>query len=110
MFKHVQPDSSGRETNAACQMNFNNCPMSATASIVNEFANNNTVFMQAFGQAFQKLVETGYQSHELVTAGVEFPTTTDPTSDVTVVTDSGNIMKSLLYIAISGIIVTVASI
>jgi hypothetical protein len=39
-----------------------------TASIVEEFANNNTLFMEEFGPAFQIMIERGYRTGELVAA------------------------------------------
>ena len=48
-----------------------------TANIVIEFADNNTAFHEAFGPAFQKLIENGYSSMELLTArdeGTDMPT------------------------------------
>ena len=48
-----------------------------TANIVIEFADNNTAFHEAFGPAFQKLIENGYSSMQLLTAhneGTDRPT------------------------------------
>jgi hypothetical protein len=39
-----------------------------TASIVEEFANNNTLFMEEFGPAFQLMIENGYRTGDLVSA------------------------------------------
>ena len=64
----MQPDSNGMEVNVTCRANINDCPPSETASIVTEFANSNTAFLEAFGPAFQVLIENGYSSNALTSA------------------------------------------
>lgn len=75
-------------------MSFTNCPPSSTASIVIEFANNNTAFMEAFGPAFQKLIQNGYRENELVTAREVTPVTSpSPTPS-----SAGNVQAVYLLI------------
>jgi catalase (peroxidase I) len=62
LFKHIQPDMDGQEKNDSCAMLNTDCPPSMTASIVEEFANNNTLFMEEFGPAFQIMIERGYRT------------------------------------------------
>lgn len=78
LFKRVTPDEMGRETNDSCRNVFLNCEASSTASIVDEYANNNTKWHEDFGIAFQILIEQGYPRGYLVEAGEELPTLTDP--------------------------------
>lgn len=59
-------------------MDFDFCGPSSTAGIVIEFANNNTAFMEAFGLAYQKLIQTGYEEDDLYTA--QSVTTAAPTT------------------------------
>ena len=78
LFKRVTPDEMGRETNDSCRNLFLNCEDSRTASIVNEYANNNTQWHEDFGIAFQILLEHGYPNGHLVEAGEELPILIDP--------------------------------
>jgi catalase (peroxidase I) len=68
LFKYIQPDMDGQEINTTCRVLNTNCPPSMTASIVEEFANNNTLFMEEFGPAFQLMIENGYRTGDLVSA------------------------------------------
>ena len=68
LWKFIQPASNGSETDDACRDNLNDCSPSETANIVTEFANSNTAFLEAFGPAFQVLIENGYSSSELTEA------------------------------------------
>ena len=52
----------------SCRIDIRNCSDSSTASIVSEFANNNTEFLITFGSAFQVLIENGYPDGILFTA------------------------------------------
>ena len=78
LFKRVTPDETGRETNGSCRNLFLDCDESRTASIVDEYAQNNTQWHEDFGTAFQILIEHGYPSGHLVEAGEELPTLIDP--------------------------------
>ena len=68
----------GQETNDSCRNLFLNCEDSRTASIVDEYAANNTQWHEDFGIAFQILIEHGYPNGHLVEAGEELPTPIDP--------------------------------
>ena len=78
----MRPDASGRETNAACRSIFTNCQPSRTASIVEEYANNNTRWHEDFGGAFQILIEHGYPRNHLVLAGQDLPILVDPDVEI----------------------------
>ena len=71
------------EPNVSCRNNLNDCPPSDTANIVTEFSNNNNAFHDAFGEAFQILVENGYPLNILSIAVADNNNTmmngTDPT-------------------------------
>ena len=74
----MSPDASGRETDEACRNLFTNCKPSRTASIVQEYARNNTVWHEDFGGAYQILLEHGYPANHLVAAGEKLPQRIDP--------------------------------
>ena len=97
LWKFIQPASNGSETDDACRDNLNGCSPSDTASIVTEFANNNTAFLEAFGPAFQVLVENGYSSSTLTEA-------------VETVPDSAMLLSSTVWIllCLAGLVTTQA--
>ena len=78
----MRPDASGRETDAACRAIFTNCQSSRTASIVLEYANNNTKWHEDFSGAFQILIEHGYPRNHLVLAGQDLPILVDPDVEI----------------------------
>ena len=96
MLRDIDPDADGRETNATCRQNSTRCPLSMTASIVNEFVRNNTAFMEAFGLAFEKVLRTGYGENELVSVRLVGPEASpSPTPDV------GATLQSVLLLTIT---------
>ena len=106
MFRDISPDADGRESNATCRINSTECPLSMTANFVDEFARNNTAFMEAFGPAFEKLLSTGYRENELLIAkqvGPEVspsPTPIEPSSSPTPA-DAGATLQSVLLLTIT---------
>ena len=78
----MAPDASGRETEDACRTLFTNCRPSRTASIVLEYAKNNTKWHEDFGGAFQILIEHGYPRNHLVVAGQDLPILIDPDVEI----------------------------
>ena len=52
-----------------------------------QFTSNNTAFHEVFSNAFQKLIETGYDSSQLYLAVDAVDPTTDPTNTTTDMTD-----------------------
>ena len=77
-----------------------------TANFVDDFARNNTAFMEAFGPAFEKLLSTGYREDELVIAkqvGPEAspsPTPLEPSTSPTPA-DAGATLQSVLLLTIT---------
>lgn len=51
--------------NTSCRMRLDDCQDSDTANIVTEFAGDNDAFHEAFGGAYQILIENGYQPDSL---------------------------------------------
>ena len=51
-----------------CRLNVSRCMLSSTAKYVIEFAENNTAFHEAFGPAYQILLQNGYDDNELFAA------------------------------------------
>ena len=93
-------------------MNSNNCQESMmTFNMVREFAMNNSAFIEAFGPAFEKLIETGYHgTGTLYTAKQVNPTpsasltlsaspTQSPTDSAT--PSAGPSLKSVLLLTLS---------
>lgn len=78
----MRPDTSGRESDAACRALFTNCQPSRTANIVLEYANNNTRWHEDFGGAYQILIEHGYPRNHLVLAGQDLPILIDPDVEI----------------------------
>ena len=95
MLRDIDPDADGRETNATCRQNSTRCPLSMTASIVNEFVRNNTAFMEAFGLAFEKVLSTGYDEDELVTVKQ-----VGPEASPSPIQDAGATLQSVLLLTI----------
>ena len=53
-----------------CRLNVSRCMLSSTANYVMEFASNNTAFIEAFGPAYQILLQNGYDDNQLFAAEV----------------------------------------
>ncbi len=105
LFKRMRPDASGRETDAACRSVFTNCQSSRTASIVLEYANNNTRWHKDFGGAFQILIENGYPRNHLVLAGQDLPILIDPDVEIP---PTEHPASSINIVVASSIVVVVA--
>ena len=104
MLRDINPDADGRETNATCRQNSTRCPLSMTASIVNEFVRNNTAFMEAFGLAFEKVLRTGYGENELVSVrlvGPEASPSSTPEASPSPTPDVGATLQSILLLTIT---------
>ena len=54
-----------------CRLNVSRCMLSSTANYVMEFARNNTAFHEAFGPAYQILLQNGYDDNQLFAAEVQ---------------------------------------
>ena len=96
MFRDISPDADGRESNATCRINSTECPLSMTANFVDEFARNNTAFMEAFGPAFEKLLRTGYREDELLIAKQVGPEASPSPTPA----DAGATLQSVLLLTI----------
>ena len=62
------PNADGSESDLACSSNVSSCQLAVTSGYVEEFAMNNSAWHEAFGPAFQILIENGYGSNDLVEA------------------------------------------
>ena len=68
LYRHIQPNEDGSESDPVCRSNADDCQPAITAQYVEEFASNNTAWHEAFGPAFQILIENGYGPNDLVEA------------------------------------------
>ena len=68
LYRHIIPNADGSESDTACSSNVDECPLAVTAEYVQEFAMSNSAWHEAFGPAFQILIENGYGSNDLVEA------------------------------------------
>ena len=73
--------------------------LSSTANYVMEFASNNTAFHEAFGPAYQILLQNGYDDNQLFAAEAQ-PTIT-PTNDTNTTLPTGSAERS------QGVLITV---
>ena len=77
----------------SCRLNVSRCMLSSTANYVIEFAENNTAFHEAFGPAYQILLQNGYNDNQLFAA--------------TVLTDGAERSQGVLVIVIITMFVTI---
>ncbi|CAH1786262.1 unnamed protein product [Owenia fusiformis] len=72
LFKEMEL-SSGTGESGCPYSGTNACPNSAAAGIVQEFANDNALWIQEYGAAFQKMIATGYTSDDFTPIALEVP-------------------------------------